>query len=273
MAAAHVSRFRPIVLCGPSGAGKSTLISRLRAEFPSAFGFSVSHTTRAPRAGEEDGVAYHFSTRDVMEPAIAAGEFLESADVHGNLYGTSFAAIRSVAEQGRACILDIDVQGVRSCRRAGFDVGAYIFISTPSVADLEARLRGRATESEEKILKRVAAASGEITGAASMWWDAWIVNDELEVRRRGAWGGASALAGAAIGLSCTHRLRDLPPPLFIPIANRERTNNLSARSERTGCWKEQRRVLRRDGAQPGCWKWRPLEARARRRARTAGSSE
>ena len=182
MAAAHASRFRPIVLCGPSGAGKSTLISRLRAEFPSAFGFSVSHTTRAPRAGEEDGVAYHFSTREVMEPAIAAGEFLESADVHGNLYGTSFAAIRSVADQGRACILDIDVQGVRSCRRAGFDVGAYIFISTPSVADLEARLRGRGTETEDKILKRVAAASGEITGASSMWWDAWIVNDELEVR-------------------------------------------------------------------------------------------
>jgi guanylate kinase len=182
MSTTAASRLRPIVLCGPSGVGKSTLISRLRAEFPSAFGFSVSHTTRSPRPGEEDGVAYHFSMREVMQPMIDAGEFLESADVHGNLYGTSFAAVRSVADEGRSCILDIDVQGVRSCRRVGFDVGAYIFIGTPSVAELEARLRGRATESEEKILKRVAAASGEIAAASSMWWDAWIVNDELDVR-------------------------------------------------------------------------------------------
>ena len=148
MSAAAASRLRPIVLCGPSGVGKSTLIARLRAEFPASFGFSVSHTTRAPRAGERDGVDYNFTTRDVMQAGIADGAFLESADVHGNFYGTSFKAVETVAADGRCCILDIDVQGVASCRKAGFDVGAYIFVGPPEVAELEARLRKRATEGE-----------------------------------------------------------------------------------------------------------------------------
>ena len=174
------SRLRPVIITGPSGVGKGTLIARLRAEFPDAFGFSVSHTTRAPRKGEADGVDYHFTSREVMQPMVAAGEFLEHADVHGNMYGTSFEAVRSVAAAGRACILDIDVQGVASCRRAGFDVGAYVFVGAPSVAVLEARLRGRGTEDEEKIQRRVAAATGEIAAASSVWWDVWLVNDDLD---------------------------------------------------------------------------------------------
>jgi guanylate kinase len=180
MAAASAARLLPIVIAGPSGVGKGTLIARLRADFPSAFGFSVSHTTRAPRAGEEDGVHYNFTTREAMTASIAKGEFLESADVHGNMYGTSFAAVTTVAAQGRACILDIDVQGVASCRRAGFEVAAYLFIAPPSVAELEARLRGRGTETEDKILKRLGAAAGEISAATAMPWDAWVLNDDLE---------------------------------------------------------------------------------------------
>ena len=163
-------------MCGPSGVGKSTLIGMLRAEFPLAFGFSVSHTTRAPRAGEADGVDYNFAVRSDMDAAIARGEFLESAEVHGNLYGTSFEAVRSVSASGRVCILDIDVQGVASCRRAGFDVGAYVFVAPPSVSELEARLRGRGTEDEARIAKRVGAASHEISSATAMSWDAWVVN-------------------------------------------------------------------------------------------------
>ena len=174
------TKILPVVIAGPSGVGKGTLIARLRAEFPASFGFSVSHTTRAPRAGEEDGVHYHFSTREAMTAAIAKGEFLESADVHGNMYGTSFAAVTSVAGQGRSCILDIDVQGVASCRRAGFEVGAYVFIAPPSIAELESRLRARATEAEDKIQKRVGAASGEIAAATAMPWDAWVLNDDLD---------------------------------------------------------------------------------------------
>jgi len=117
-----------------------------------------------------------------MEARVAAGEFLESADVHGNMYGTSFEAVRSVAAAGRACILDIDVQGVASCRRAGFEVGAYVFVAPPSVAELEARLRGRGTETEASIAKRVGAAADEIQKAAALsgGWDAWVVNDDLD---------------------------------------------------------------------------------------------
>ncbi len=167
-------------MCGPSGVGKSTLITRLREEFPNAFGFSVSHTTRGPRPGEENGVAYNFTTREEMQAGIDRGEFLEHADVHGNMYGTSFQAIRSVSEQGRVCILDIDVQGVRSCRKAGFPVGSYVFVAPPDMGLLEARLRGRGTETEETVQKRLAGAVGEMDAARFMWWDSWNVNDDLE---------------------------------------------------------------------------------------------
>ena len=174
----------PVVLCGPSGVGKSTLIKRLQADFPGAFGFSVSHTTRNPRAGEVDGKDYNFvagpEARAAMEADIAAGKFLESANVHGNLYGTSFSAIEAVAAKGQTCILDIDVQGVASCRKAGFAVNKYVFVAPPDLAVLEARLRGRGTETEENILKRVGNASKEMQAATGASWDAWIVNDDLD---------------------------------------------------------------------------------------------
>ena len=174
----------PVVLCGPSGVGKSTLIKRLNADFPGAFGFSVSHTTRGPRPGEVDGRDYHFADtpekRAAMEADIAAGRFLESANVHGNLYGTSKAAIESVAAQGRTCILDIDVQGVANCRKAGFPVGKYIFVAPPAVDELQRRLKLRGTETDEVIAKRVAAATHEIQAAVTTSWDAWIVNDDLD---------------------------------------------------------------------------------------------
>jgi guanylate kinase len=89
------------VVVGPSGVGKSTLIKKLTAEFPSKFGFSVSHTTRDPRPGEQDGVDYHFCSREQMEKDIAAGLFVEHAEVHGNFYGTSVAAVESVMQQGK----------------------------------------------------------------------------------------------------------------------------------------------------------------------------
>lgn len=92
---------QPVVICGPSGVGKGTLIARLMKDFPSTFGFSVSHTTRRPRHKEKSGVHYHFIERNVMEVAIQEGKFLESADVHGNLYGTSVAAVEAVADAGK----------------------------------------------------------------------------------------------------------------------------------------------------------------------------
>jgi guanylate kinase len=150
-----------LVICGPSGVGKGTLIERLKQEYPHAVGFSVSHTTRGARPGEEDGVHYHFVTVGQMEADIEAGKFLEYANVHGNFYGTSIAAVESVKKTGKICILDIDVQGARQCRQAQLP-GTYVFVSPPSFEELEQRLRGRGTEAEDKIRKRLANARGEM---------------------------------------------------------------------------------------------------------------
>jgi len=101
----------PIVIAGPSGVGKGTLIEKLLKEHPSKFGFSVSHTTRSPRPGETHGVQYYFTNLIDMQKEIDQGKFVEFANVHGNLYGTSIAAVENVINQNKICILDIDVQG------------------------------------------------------------------------------------------------------------------------------------------------------------------
>jgi guanylate kinase len=97
-------RPQPVVMCGPSGVGKGTLIAKLMKEYPDKFGFAVSHTTRKPRYMEQDGVHYHFTQRPDMEEAVREGKFLESAEVHGNMYGTSVAAVEAVADEGKVGI-------------------------------------------------------------------------------------------------------------------------------------------------------------------------
>jgi hypothetical protein len=99
-----------VVICGPSGVGKGTLLTRLIQAHPDRFGFCVSHTTRAPRPGEINGVHYHFCDVAEMEAAIGRGEFLEHARVHSNIYGTSLAAVEAVSRAGKTCLLDIDVR-------------------------------------------------------------------------------------------------------------------------------------------------------------------
>ncbi|GJJ68503.1 hypothetical protein EMPS_00849 [Entomortierella parvispora] len=106
---AHPVDRRPVVISGPSGGGKSTLIQRLFQEYPSTFGFSVSHTTRKARPGEEDGVAYHFVDERKMEDLIDGDQFLEHATFSGHHYGTSKLAVQNVTQSGRICILDIDL--------------------------------------------------------------------------------------------------------------------------------------------------------------------
>ncbi|XP_059668435.1 guanylate kinase 2-like isoform X2 [Cornus florida] len=171
---------KPIVISGPSGVGKGTLISKLMEEFPSMFGFSVSHTTRAPRDKEKDGVHYHFTQRTVMEKDIKDGKFLEFASVHGNLYGTSFEAVELVADAGKRCILDIDVQGARSVRASPLEA-IFIFICPPSFEELEKRLRARGTETEEQIQKRLRNAKAELEqGQSPGLFDHILVNDDLE---------------------------------------------------------------------------------------------
>ncbi|KAK8514686.1 hypothetical protein V6N13_103159 [Hibiscus sabdariffa] len=171
---------KPVVISGPSGVGKGTLINMLMEEFPSMFGFSVSHTTRAPRDMEKNGVHYHFTERSIMEKDIKDGKFLEFASVHGNLYGTSIEAVEAVADSGKRCILDIDVQGAKSVRASSLDA-VFIFISPPSMGELEERLRLRGTETEEQVQKRLRNAEAEIEqGKSSGIFDHILCNDNLE---------------------------------------------------------------------------------------------
>ncbi|KAJ2155773.1 guanylate kinase [Coemansia sp. RSA 2524] len=171
---------RPIVVFGPSGTGKSTLLKRLFAEYPSEFGFSVSNTTRNPRAGEINGKDYHFLTRDEFIAAIDRNEFIEHAEFSGNMYGTTVRAVKDVADAGKTCILDIDVQGVKLVKAT--DLGArFVFIAPPSEEELEKRLRSRGTDDESSILKRLHAAKSELEyGNQEGSCDIKVVSDDVD---------------------------------------------------------------------------------------------
>ncbi|KAK2898414.1 hypothetical protein Q8A67_009832 [Cirrhinus molitorella] len=171
---------RPVVLSGPSGAGKSTLLKRLMKEYEGVFGFSVSHTTRNPRPGEEDGKDYHFVTREKMQEGIDKGEFIENAEFSGNMYGTSKSSIEDVQAQNLICILDVDIQGVKNIKKTDLNP-IYISIQPPSMEILEKRLRERQTESEDSLQKRLEAAriDMELSNEPGVF-DIVIVNDDLE---------------------------------------------------------------------------------------------
>ena len=170
----------PLVLCGPSGSGKSTVMKKLMAEYGEYFGFSVSHTTRNPRPGEEDGKDYHFVDKEKMQQLIDAGEFIENATFSGNNYGTSKASVEDVLNSGKICILDIDVQGVKAVKNTDL-TPMFVFIKPPSLETLEERLRARGTETEESLSKRLGAAAAEMDyGETEGNFDTIIVNDDLE---------------------------------------------------------------------------------------------
>ncbi|XP_063548601.1 guanylate kinase isoform X2 [Cydia strobilella] len=170
---------RPLVLCGPSGSGKSTLLKRLLKEFPDKFGFSVSHTTRGPRPGEKNGVHYHFTTKDEMLAAIEKGEFLETATFSGNTYGTSKRAVEDVRRTGKICVLDIEIEGVKQVKRSDLDP-LLVFVMPPSIEELERRLRGRNTESDEALKLRLETARKEIEfGQEPGNFHIIIMNDNL----------------------------------------------------------------------------------------------
>lgn len=176
----ELRRMPPLVVFGPSGVGKGTLIAKLQEAFPECFGFSVSHTTRKPRSGEQDGVHYHFTSREEMQAAIDAGSFIEFADVFGNMYGTSYEGVSRVQSGGKICILDIDVQGVQRIKASQLDA-KFVMVAPPSLDLLEARLRGRGTETEEKIQTRLSFAAGELEyGNRPGHADRIVVNDNLE---------------------------------------------------------------------------------------------
>ena len=164
------------IVAAPSGAGKSTLVNALLAREP-GIALSISHTTRAPRPGDADGVQYHFIDRATFEAMVARGDFLEHADVFGNYYGTSRGAVERVLKAGRDVLLEIDWQGAGQVRCAMPEC-VSIFILPPSRAELERRLRARATDSEATIEKRLAASREEIAHADE--FDCIVVNDRFE---------------------------------------------------------------------------------------------
>lgn len=170
--------FLLLILSSPSGAGKTTLTRKLREKFPT-LRFSVSHTTRKPRANEVDGKDYHFITRPQFDELVEREAFLEWAHVHENCYGTSLAEIER-AKSDPECsgiIFDIDYQGARQIRAKVPDAVA-VFILPPSMDELERRLRGRASESEEVVRKRFAVATVEIEHYG--FFDYLVVNDHVE---------------------------------------------------------------------------------------------
>ncbi|XP_030640513.1 guanylate kinase 1b [Chanos chanos] len=197
---------RPVVLSGPSGAGKSTLLKKLMKDYEGVFGFSVSHTTRNPRPGEEDGKGlnclpmllgatllpvadvlssessedYHFVTREKMQEGIDKGDFIENAEFSGNMYGTSKQSIEDVQAKNLICILDVDIQGVRNIKKTDLNP-IYISIQPPSMEILEKRLRDRQTESEESLQKRLEAAriDMELSKEPGVF-DLVIINDDLD---------------------------------------------------------------------------------------------
>jgi guanylate kinase len=167
-----------LILSSPSGAGKSTLAKKLMAWDPT-IRFSVSATTRAPRPGETDGREYYFKQRAEFEQMVATGEMLEHAEVFGNLYGSPRGPVEQAMREGRDTLFDIDWQGGQQIRNSalGRDV-VSIFILPPSISALEARLRGRAQDSDEVIAGRMAKSRDEISHWAE--YDYVLVNDDLE---------------------------------------------------------------------------------------------
>jgi len=163
------------VISAPSGAGKTSLVHALLGTNPQ-IALSVSYTTRAPRQGEQDGVAYNFVSRETFTKMAGRGEFLESAEVYGNYYGTSQSWISREIAQDRDILLEIDWQGAAQVRRL-FPDCISIFILPPSIAALEQRLTGRGQDDSEVIAKRMAAAREEVAHVAE--FDYVIINDSL----------------------------------------------------------------------------------------------
>ena len=166
---------RLFILSAPSGAGKTTVSRRLQAEGLARV--SVSHTTRPPRPGEEDGREYFFVSRDEFARMRAAGIFLECAEVYGNLYGTSAEWVRGQLAGGRNVLLEIDSQGARQVKRAAPDA-VSIFLRPPSVGALRQRLQSRGQDSPEVVARRLNSARDEI--ARQNEFDCVIINDNLE---------------------------------------------------------------------------------------------
>ncbi len=166
-----------VVISSPSGAGKTTLCKKLMDEFP-AVKFSVSYTTRPPRAGERNGVDYNFVDGETFDRMVAHGEFAEWAEVHGNRYGTTRAAVAEALNEGRDVLFDVDWQGGRQLKSQFASDAVLVWILPPSLQVLEERLHRRATDAPDVIERRLDMAKRELE--AYGLYDYIVLNDELE---------------------------------------------------------------------------------------------
>jgi len=170
------------IVSAPSGAGKSSLVNAALAD-DKQLALSVSYTTRAPRRGETNGREYHFVDRTTFEAMLERGDFLESAEIYGNRYGTSSKWIAEARARGRDIVLEIDWQGAQQVRRAFPDaVSLFILPPPPVLAELERRLRARGQDSDEAIQRRLCDAAEEISHVGE--FDYVIINKEFEQARR-----------------------------------------------------------------------------------------
>ena len=165
-----------LVISSPSGAGKTTLAHLLAEQ--ERLEFSVSYTTRAPRTGEREGIDYKFVTEDEFSSMIDRGEFAEWANVHGSRYGTAVHTVNRALEDGKDYLFDVDWQGGAQIRRQWPEESVLVFILPPSMAELERRLRRRATDSPAAIERRLLTATRELEHFAE--YDFLVVNDNLE---------------------------------------------------------------------------------------------
>lgn len=164
------------VISAPSGAGKTSICRAILTLLPK-LRQSISYTTRAMRSGEQEGRDYHFVTQETFEKMVAAGEFAEWAEVHGNCYGTARKTLTAASEAGADVLLDIDFQGAAQLRKSGLD-GVFVFVMPPNMEELLSRLESRNTDDEETIARRMTNAIVEI--AESVKFDYIVVNDVLE---------------------------------------------------------------------------------------------
>lgn len=173
---------QPIVICGPSGSGKSTLLKRLLAENKDKLAFTISHTTRKPRKGEQDGREYYFVSHEEMNRMIKNNEFIEHTEFSGNLYGTSKKAVQDALKTGKLFIIEVDIEGVKALNNFDGFKPIFIFIKPPSKQLLVERLSSRGTETIEALKKRLERADEELKFAESgaVQFDLVLVNDDLE---------------------------------------------------------------------------------------------
>jgi guanylate kinase len=186
-----------VVISSPSGAGKTTLAHRLAEQ--ERLEFSVSYTTRSPRPGETDGVDYKFITEDEFSSMVERNEFAEWAQVHGNRYGTAVHTVNRALEDGKDYLFDVDYQGGAQIRRQWPAESVLVFILPPSMAELERRLRRRATDSPEAIERRLAIAKRELEHFAE--YDYLVVNDNLDTALK-------ELSSIYVAARCTRARRE-----------------------------------------------------------------